>query len=80
MTFAPRSMKAVEAALAMIDTDGTQAELLDLMQSRQELIRSANTRLRSCAIGNIFPAKAAQRIIDCRLPKTLLTIVYRATH
>jgi methylisocitrate lyase len=31
------AMKAVEAALAMIDTDGTQAELLDLMQTRQEL-------------------------------------------
>lgn len=31
------AMKAVEAALATIDADGTQAELLDLMQSRQEL-------------------------------------------
>jgi methylisocitrate lyase len=31
------AMKAVEAALGMLDTDGTQAELLDLMQTRQEL-------------------------------------------
>ena len=31
------AMKAVEAALAVIATDGTQAELLDLMQTRQEL-------------------------------------------
>jgi methylisocitrate lyase len=31
------AMKAVEAALAMIDSDGTQAELIDLMQTRQEL-------------------------------------------
>lgn len=31
------TMKAVEAALAVIAADGTQTELLDLMQSRQEL-------------------------------------------
>jgi len=31
------AMKAVEAALALIAAEGTQAELLDLMQSRQEL-------------------------------------------
>ena len=31
------AMKAVEAALATIDADGNQLELLDLMQSRQEL-------------------------------------------
>jgi methylisocitrate lyase len=30
-------MKAVEAALGVLATDGTQRELLDLMQSRQEL-------------------------------------------
>ncbi len=30
-------MKAVEAALAMLANDGTQVELIDLMQSRQEL-------------------------------------------
>jgi len=30
-------MKAVEAALDMLAADGTQLELLDLMQSRQEL-------------------------------------------
>jgi methylisocitrate lyase len=30
-------MKAVEAALEMLAADGTQEELLDLMQSRQEL-------------------------------------------
>jgi len=30
-------MKAMEAALAVIGNDGTQADLLDLMQSRQEL-------------------------------------------
>jgi methylisocitrate lyase len=31
------AMKTVEAALAMLSSDGTQAELIDLMQSRQEL-------------------------------------------
>jgi len=31
------AMKAVEAALGVIANEGTQAELLDLMQSRQEL-------------------------------------------
>jgi methylisocitrate lyase len=31
------AMKAVEAALATLASDGTQAELLDLMQTRQEL-------------------------------------------
>jgi methylisocitrate lyase len=31
------AMKTVEAALAMLSSDGTQAELVDLMQSRQEL-------------------------------------------
>jgi methylisocitrate lyase len=31
------AMKAVEAALALIACEGTQAELLDVMQSRQEL-------------------------------------------
>ena len=31
------AMKAVEAALGMLASDGTQRELLDLMQSRQEL-------------------------------------------
>jgi methylisocitrate lyase len=31
------AMKAVEAALAMLANDGTQVELIDLMQSRQEL-------------------------------------------
>ncbi len=31
------AMKAVEAALAMLANDGTQIELIDLMQSRQEL-------------------------------------------
>ena len=31
------AMKAVEAALATLANDGTQAELLDLMQTRQEL-------------------------------------------
>ncbi len=31
------AMKAVEAALAMLANDGTQRELVDLMQSRQEL-------------------------------------------
>lgn len=31
------AMKAVEAALAMLATEGTQHELLDLMQTRQEL-------------------------------------------
>ncbi|HEY2894102.1 MAG TPA: methylisocitrate lyase [Pirellulales bacterium] len=31
------AMKAMEAALAVIGNDGTQADLLDLMQSRQEL-------------------------------------------
>jgi methylisocitrate lyase len=31
------AMKAVEAALAVLDSEGTQRELLDLMQTRQEL-------------------------------------------
>jgi methylisocitrate lyase len=31
------AMKAVEAALAVIAAEGTQADLLDLMQTRQEL-------------------------------------------
>ena len=31
------AMKAVEAALAMLAADGSQQELLDLMQTRQEL-------------------------------------------
>jgi methylisocitrate lyase len=31
------AMKAIEAALAVLDQDGTQAELLDLMQTREEL-------------------------------------------
>ncbi len=31
------AMKAVQAALGVIGADGTQAELLDLMQTRQEL-------------------------------------------
>ena len=31
------AMKGVEAALAMLAADGTQRELLDLMQSRQDL-------------------------------------------
>ena len=31
------AMKAIEAALAVLDQEGTQAELLDLMQSREEL-------------------------------------------
>lgn len=31
------AMKAVEAAIALLATDGTQTELLDVMQSRQEL-------------------------------------------
>ena len=31
------AMKAVEAALAVLDQEGTQAELLDLMQTREEL-------------------------------------------
>lgn len=31
------AMKAVEAALAVLDNEGTQRELLDLMQTRQEL-------------------------------------------
>jgi methylisocitrate lyase len=31
------AMKAIEAALAVIDSEGTQRELLDLMQTRQEL-------------------------------------------
>jgi methylisocitrate lyase len=30
-------MKAIEAALAVIDQEGTQASLLDLMQTREEL-------------------------------------------
>jgi methylisocitrate lyase len=37
VTLLRTAMKAVEAALAVIATEGTQAELLDLMQSRQEL-------------------------------------------
>lgn len=31
------AMRAIEAALAVIDQEGTQAELLDLMQTREEL-------------------------------------------
>ena len=31
------AMKAIEAALAVIDQEGTQASLLDLMQTREEL-------------------------------------------
>ena len=31
------AMKAIEAALAVLDQEGTQAELLDLMQTREEL-------------------------------------------
>jgi methylisocitrate lyase len=31
------AMKAIEAALAVLDEEGTQAELLDLMQTREEL-------------------------------------------
>jgi len=31
------AMKAIEASLAVLDQEGTQAELLDLMQSREEL-------------------------------------------
>ena len=31
------AMKAVEAALAMLADEGTQASLLDLMQTREEL-------------------------------------------
>ncbi len=31
------AMKAIEAALAVLDQEGTQAEVLDLMQSREEL-------------------------------------------
>jgi methylisocitrate lyase len=31
------AMKAAEAALSILTTDGTQRELLDLMQTRQEL-------------------------------------------
>ena len=30
-------MKAIEMALAVIGVDGTQSELLDVMQTRQEL-------------------------------------------
>jgi methylisocitrate lyase len=37
VTLLRTAMKAVEAALAVIAAEGTQAELLDLMQSRQEL-------------------------------------------
>jgi methylisocitrate lyase len=37
VTLLRTAMKAVEAALAIIANDGTQSELLDLMQSRQEL-------------------------------------------
>lgn len=37
VTLLRTAMKAVEAALAVISAEGTQAELLDLMQSRQEL-------------------------------------------
>ncbi len=37
VTLLRMAMKAVEAALAVIAADGTQAELLDLMQTRQEL-------------------------------------------
>jgi methylisocitrate lyase len=31
------SMKAIEAALALLAQEGTQEELLDLMQTREEL-------------------------------------------
>ena len=31
------AMKAIETALTMLAADGTQRELLDLMQTRQEL-------------------------------------------
>ena len=31
------AMKAAETALSIIATDGTQSDLLDLMQTRQEL-------------------------------------------
>jgi methylisocitrate lyase len=31
------AMRAVEAALAVLDQEGTQASLLDLMQTREEL-------------------------------------------
>jgi methylisocitrate lyase len=37
VTLLRTAMKAVEAALAVIANEGTQRELLDLMQSRQEL-------------------------------------------
>lgn len=37
VTLLRTAMKAVEAALAVIAAEGTQAELLDLMQSRQDL-------------------------------------------
>jgi len=37
VTLLRTAMKAIEAALAVIANDGTQADLLDLMQSRQEL-------------------------------------------
>jgi methylisocitrate lyase len=37
VTLLRTAMKAIEAALAVIADEGTQAELLDLMQSRQEL-------------------------------------------
>jgi methylisocitrate lyase len=37
VTLMRTAMKAVEAALAVIAAEGSQAELLDLMQSRQEL-------------------------------------------
>ena len=37
MTLLRVAMKGVEAALAMLAADGTQGELLDLMQSRQDL-------------------------------------------
>ncbi|MEX0677603.1 MAG: methylisocitrate lyase [Pirellulales bacterium] len=37
VTLLRTAMKAVEAALAVIAAEGTQAELVDLMQSRQEL-------------------------------------------
>jgi methylisocitrate lyase len=37
VTLLRTAMKAVEAALAVIADEGTQVELLDLMQSRQEL-------------------------------------------
>lgn len=36
------AMKAVEAALGVIDDEGTQRELLDLMQTRQELYELLN--------------------------------------